>query len=175
MCHSSEMLVNLFFIAKPKKMFSVKCGKGVWETVKQGKRTRVGNLIQLTTLRRNETTMEVTRRYWRLEDEDNEDDEEHRLHVIRDPGSRSVGSAVKTETGAKRLLHNISSEEDTFEGGWYSYCNVSSWRTCRVQKDHHHAKRWHFLWFHPALNLKIRALKLTSSAVTKVLIHEDLI
>jgi len=58
------------------------------------------------------------------EDEDNEDDEEH--------GEGHIASGVQTETGSQFLLHNIRSEEDTFEGGWYSYCNVSSSRTCRV-------------------------------------------
>ncbi len=67
------------------------------------------------------------------EDEDNEDDEEH--------GEGRIRRVVKTETGTHLLLHNISIEGDTFEGGWYSYCNVSSWRTCRVQNDHHHDKR----------------------------------
>ena len=66
-------------------------------------------------------------------DEDDEDDEEH--------GDGRVLHVVKTETGSHLLLHNISSETDTFEGGWYSYSNVSSWRTCRVQKDHHLDKR----------------------------------
>jgi hypothetical protein len=36
---------------------------------------------------------------------------------------------VKTETGPRFLLHNIISEEDTFDRGWHRYCNVSSWRT----------------------------------------------
>ena len=56
--------------------------------------------------------------------EEDEDDEEHDVGRVRCP--------VKTETGTLILLHNINSEEDTFEGGWCRYCNVSSWRTCRV-------------------------------------------
>jgi hypothetical protein len=55
-------------------------------------------------------------------------------------GCHRFGSVSKTETSVQLLLHNRYSEEDTFEGGWYSYCNVSSWRTCRVQKDHDHVK-----------------------------------
>ena len=35
----------------------------------------------------------------------------------------------------------------------------------RVQKDHHHAKRWHVLRFQPDLNLKIKTLNLTPSDV----------
>ena len=31
------------------------------------------------------------------------------------------GRAAKTETGAQLLLHNRSSEEDAFEGGWYTH------------------------------------------------------
>jgi hypothetical protein len=46
------------------------------------------------------------------EDEDNEDDEEH--------GEGRIRRAVNMETGKHLLLHKISSEEDTFEGGWYS-------------------------------------------------------
>ena len=56
-------------------------------------------------------------------------------------GSCNFWRTVKTETGAQFLLHNISSDENTFEGGWNSFCNMSSWRTCRVSKDHHYAKR----------------------------------
>ncbi len=64
------------------------------------------------------------------------------------------------------LLHNINSEEDTFEAGWYT--TITILRTCRVEKDHHHVKRWHFLRFYPGLrggDLKIRVLNLTPSDV----------
>ena len=60
------------------------------------------------------------------EDEDNEDDEEH--------GEGRVWCVVKTETGSNLLFHNINSEEDTFEGGWYSdtswlFTPTSTWRS----------------------------------------------
>ena len=100
----------------------------------QGKRTRrpqirVENQIELTTIRRHETTMEVTilkktrtTRMTRI------------MGRVTQCQTYCTPRTVKTETGSQFLLHNISSEEDTFEGGWYSYCNMSSWRTCRVQK-----------------------------------------
>ena len=82
------------------------------------------------------------------EDEDNEHDEEYgEGHTVS-----GVLYSVYSGNGDRIvfLLHNISSEEDTFEGGWYSYCNVSSWRTCRVKKDHHHVK-WRHSGCVPAL------------------------
>ena len=75
----------------------IKCGMGVWKWVNQEirprqPRIRLRNLIEVTTFRRNETTIEVT---------------------------------MLKKTVLHLLLHNMTSEEDTFEGGWYSYCNVS--------------------------------------------------
>jgi hypothetical protein len=48
------------------------------------------------------------------------------------------------------VVYGGLTEEDDFEEvvlfskkSSSSHCNVSSWRTCGVQKDHHHAKRRH--------------------------------
>ena len=69
------MLVNLY-LQTENNFFVLWCRKGVGEGESGKKpkttpvRIRVGNLIELTTFRRNETTMEMT-----MLTEDNEDDE----------------------------------------------------------------------------------------------------
>ena len=87
-------------------------GKQSWERVKQEKKPRrprirplirVGDLIDLTTFSRNETTMEVTILKHRI-DEDNEDDEEH--GPVPGGGSRSACSENGDRSVAYISQHN---------------------------------------------------------------------